>query len=111
MKPVNPGRLIHPAQNGPEFQSTLRSVAFVVIPTQSEVEDLVFAFQSTSAQIADVETKGQSSEEIMRVAKVSEPDMHILKSCRRKGVALDRVLRLICPISLDKLRGRDVAPA
>ena len=112
MKPVNPGRLIHLADNEPGDQLSLGSTVSVVIPTLNEVENLVVVFNTIPARVEVVEVKGRSGDDFIRVAKVTGPDVRIIfEPCRGKGVALGHVLHFIRLIVFEKLRGYDVAPA
>lgn len=86
MKAVNPGRLIHLADNEPRDQLSLGSTVSVVKPTLNEVENLVFVFDTIPARVEVVEVKGRSGDDFMRVAKVPGPNVRsIFEPPRGKG--------------------------
>ena len=71
MKPINPQRLIHSADDAPEAQRRLGSTKSVAITILEETENLAFVFYTISAGANEgVKVDGRSLKDSPRVAKL-----------------------------------------
>jgi glycosyltransferase involved in cell wall biosynthesis len=109
--PVNPGRLIHFAHNGPEEQLSLGPTVSVVIPNLNEAENLVFVCNTIPAWANEIViVDGRSIEE----QNLRTDGQFIFETRRIHGNsklhALRDGLRRLRTFVREMFRGYDVAP-